>query len=152
MSLISLLCPICMGDQHERDHDFKCRPVPGSDAMTDVTDERLAEFCGDPYEEFLALESYKGQGKGWEQPSFIVTDEIRAMARELLQRRRASDRWIPWKRWGTPQPQPDQLYWCATFTGYEGVFGEDFYPVGVTAYWSRPLPAPFDSSMGDQHG
>lgn len=38
MSLISLLCPRCLGDSFERDHYFKCRPVdPPAPSATRVT-------------------------------------------------------------------------------------------------------------------
>lgn len=26
MTMISMLCPVCLGDAHERDHAFKCKP------------------------------------------------------------------------------------------------------------------------------
>jgi hypothetical protein len=102
-----------------------------TDAMTDVTDEFIAEMSRSD-----------------------VDTTIRSMAREI-QRRRASDRWIPWSV-GDALPA-DGLYWV-TFDKNFGVAMCDarvprlFLFDSVTAYWSRPLPDPFDSSMGAEHG
>jgi hypothetical protein len=116
--------------------------------MTDVSDERLAELI------YLREQMIKISGGD----SFDGLDTLDAF-REL-QRRRASDRWIPWKplTFSDTLP-PDNLYWVAMRVNnehpiYYGAFRADDHwgHRCVIAYWSRPLPAPFDFSMGDQHG
>jgi hypothetical protein len=112
-----------------------------TDAMTDVTDEFIAEMSRSD-----------------------VDTTIRSMAREI-QRRRASDRWVPWKSGDDlPEGRDASLRWHQYWVtlGPSHYDEEQFFAStsdirafegrGVRAYWSRPLPAPFDSSMGAEHG
>jgi hypothetical protein len=111
-----------------------------TDAMTDVTDEFIAEMSRSD-----------------------VDTNIRSMAREI-QRRRASDRWVPWKP-GDVLPAHD-LYpvIIQDFTPHTDGNNQGtpwnayatpaYFECGykrVIAYWPTPV-ATFDSSMGDQHG
>jgi hypothetical protein len=134
---------MCWAVHLGRDCDQPEKEQAMTDAMTDVTDERLAELI------YLREQMIKISGGD----SFDGLDTLDAF-REL-QRRRASDRWIPWSV-GDVLPA-DGLYWV-TFDKNFGVAMCDarvprlFLFDSVTAYWSRPLPDPFDSSMGAEHG
>jgi hypothetical protein len=124
-----------------------------SDAPKDLTAERLAELRS----QHQAWADYYAQLAGNPFPDVLRHRDHVSLFDEL-QRRRASDRWIPWKSGDAlPEGQDASLrwhqYWITVGPGY---YGELFTTTsdirafegrGVRAYWSRPLPPPFDSSI-----
>jgi hypothetical protein len=111
-----------------------------SDAPKDLTDERLAELTGQLLVEFAGWAGFR------ERPAMSFTHWLVVQ----LQRRRASDRWIPWKP-GDALPAKG-WYWTTQDDGVATVCemlanGWRSGAWKVIAYLPRPLPAPFDSSI-----